>query len=196
MNNEKALMKLLSVNVSLPQEMVYQGKKILTGIYKMPVSGRVMVRQLNVDGDQQANLNVHGGPDQAVYIYPHEHYAYWSRELSRNDFAFGQFGENFTTEGLLETEVRAGDVFRIEDALLQVTNPRIPCFKLMTKMNVFGFAKPFLASGRTGFYLRVLEEGEVGAGDPITRFKTDPSQPTIQEIIQRDYLDKDFTFSQ
>jgi MOSC domain-containing protein YiiM len=188
-------MKLLSVNVSLPQEMAYRGQKVMTGIYKMPVSGRVMVRTLNVDGDQQADLKVHGGPDQAVYIYAHEHYAYWSRELSRNDFSFGQFGENFTTEGLLEAEVRVGDVFRVGGALVQVTRPRVPCFKLMTKMNNFRLAKPFLASGRTGFYLRVLEEGEVGAGDPIQRIKTDPSQLTIQGIVQRDYLDDDFTSS-
>lgn len=189
-------MKLLSVNVSLPKEMNCQGKKVLTGIFKMPVSGRVMVRKLNVDGDQQADLRYHGGPDQAVYIYPHEHYAYWSSELSRDDFVFGQFGENFTTEGLLETEVRVGDVFRVGGALVQVTNPRVPCSKLMAKMNNFRLAKPFLASGRTGFYLRVIEEGEVGAGDPIQRIQTDPSQVTIQEIVRRDYLGEDFTSSQ
>jgi MOSC domain-containing protein YiiM len=182
-------MKLLSVNVSLPKEMDYRGKKILTGIFKTPVTGRVMVRSLNVDGDQQADLRVHGGPDQAVYIYPHEHYAYWSRELNRDDFTFGQFGENLTTEGILETEVRVGDVFRVGTALVQVTNPRIPCFKLMTKMNNFRLAKPFLASGRTGFYLRVLEEGEVGAGDPIERIASEPSRPTIHEVVRRDYLD-------
>jgi MOSC domain-containing protein YiiM len=182
-------MKLLSVNVSRPKDMTYRGKTVMTGIFKMPVPGRVMVRTLNVDGDQQADLTVHGGPDQAVYVYPHEHYAYWSHELNRDDFSFGQFGENFTTEGLLETEVRVGDVFRIGSALVQVTNPRIPCFKLMTKMNNFRLAEPFLASGRTGFYARVLEEGEVGAGDTIERVASEPSLLTIHEVIRRDYLD-------
>src|SRR5580765_4742878 len=145
--NEQALMKLLSVNVSRPKEMAYHGKKVMTGIFKTPVSGRVMIRALNVDGDEQADLKVHGGPDQAVYAYPHEHYDYWSRELLRNDFSFGQFGENLTVEGLLETEVRVGDVLRIGSAIVQVTRPRVPCFKLMTKMNNFQLAKPFLASG-------------------------------------------------
>src|SRR5258706_5328798 len=181
-------MKLLSVNVSRPKEMAYRGKKVMTGIFKTPVSGRVMVRALNVDGDAQADLKVHGGPDQAVYAYPHEHYDHWSHELSRNDFGFGQFGENFTVEGLLETEVRVGDVLRIGSAIVQVTRPRVPCFKLMTKMNNFQFAKPFLASGRVGFYLRVLQEGEVSAGDAIERMKTDPTQPTIHEVVHRDYL--------
>lgn len=181
-------MKLLSVNVSRPKEMSYQGRTHMTGIFKTPVTGRVMVRTLNIDGDEQADRRVHGGPDMAVYIYPHEHYAHWSRELDRNDFAFGQFGENLTTEGLLETEIRLRDVLRVGGALLQVTKPREPCFKLMTKMNDFTFAKPFLASARTGFYLRVLEEGEVAAGDTIECVTTDAAQPTIHDFIQQTFF--------
>jgi len=178
-------MKLLSVNVSCPKEVTYRGQTVRTGIFKTPVADRVRVHRLNIEGDTQVDLRVHGGPDKAVYVYPHEHYEYWARELMRKDFAFGQFGENLTTRGLLEDDVRVGDVLRIGSALLRVTEPRLPCFKLMTKMNNFRFAQPFLASGRTGFYLRVLEEGEVGAGDLIERVDGEPSLPTIREIVKQ-----------
>ena len=178
-------MKLLSVNVSSPKEMTYRGQTVSTGIFKTPVADRVRVHRLNIEGDTQVDLRVHGGPDKAVYAYPHEHYEHWARELMRKDFAFGQFGENLTTRGLLEDDVRVGDVLRIGSALLRVTEPRLPCFKLMTKMNNSRFAKPFLASGRTGFYLRVLEEGEVGAGDLIERVTGEPSLPTIREIAKQ-----------
>jgi MOSC domain-containing protein YiiM len=179
-------MMLLAVNVSKPRPITYRGKSVLTGIFKTPVAGRVMVRRLNVDGDQQADLRIHGGPDQAVYAYAFEHYAYWATVLGRDDFTFGQFGENFTTQGLLEEQTRTGDVLRVGQALLQVTTPRVPCVKLMAKMDDFRFAKPFLASGRTGFYLRVLEEGEVGAGDFIERVASDQSLPTIRDFLKRD----------
>ena len=180
-------MMLLAVNVSKPRPITYRGKSVLTGFFKTPVTGRVVVRRLNVDGDQQADLRVHGGPDQAVYVYPFEHYAHWAAALGRDDFKFGQFGENFTTQGLLEEETRVGDVLRVGEALLQVTQPRVPCFKLMAKMNDFTFAKPFLASGRTGFHLRVLEEGDVGAGDTIERVAGDPSLPTITGVLKRNH---------
>lgn len=179
-------MKVLSVNVTAgPQPLTYRGETFQTGIFKTPVAGRVAVRPLGLAGDVQVDRRVHGGPDKAVYIYPHEHYAHWQEELGTNHFAFGQFGENLTTTGLQEDEVRMGDVFRIGSALLQVTTPREPCFKLMTKMNDFTFAKRFLASGRTGFYLRVLEEGEVGAGDPVVRVAGDASLPTILEVVRK-----------
>ena len=156
----------------------------MTGIFKLPVAARIRVHRLGLEGDVQVDQRVHGGPDKAVYLYPHEHYARWERFLSQKDFAFGQFGENLTASGLLEDEVRVGDTLRIGSVLLQVTQPREPCFKLMTKMNDFTFAKPFLTSGRTGFYLRVLEQGELGAGDAIERVATDPAAPTIQDVVQ------------
>jgi MOSC domain-containing protein YiiM len=177
-------MKVLSVNISGPKPLTYREQTLATGIFKTPVTGRIRVHRLGLEGDVQVDKRVHGGPDKAVYIYPHEHYAHWKKSLSRKDFAFGQFGENLTTSGLLEDEVRVGDTLRIGSVLLQVTQPREPCFKLMTKMNDFTFAKPFLTSGRTGFYLRVLEEGELGAGDAIARGATDPAAPTIREVVQ------------
>src|SRR5262249_50124324 len=122
-------MKLLSVNVSRPREVLHDGRVVRTGIFKEPVAGRVLVRRLNLDGDAQADLTVHGGLHKAVYVYPFEHYAFWAQELGRDDFAFGQFGENLTTEGLLEDAVHVGDVFRVGGALVQVSQPRVPCYK-------------------------------------------------------------------
>src|SRR5215204_7170573 len=158
-------MKLLSVNVSPPAEVVHGGKTVTTGIFKEPVDGRVMLRTLNLDGDGQADLIGHGGIHKAAYAYSVENYEYWKRELGRTDFTFGQFGENFTVEGMLEDAVHIGDVFRVGDALVEVTQPRVPCYKLGLKMGLKGFEKKFLASCLVGFYLRVLEEGEVGVGD-------------------------------
>jgi MOSC domain-containing protein YiiM len=155
----------------------------MTGIFKTPVAGRVRVHRLGLEGDVQVDRRVHGGPDKAVYIYPHEHYAHWEKHFARKDFSFGQFGENLTTTGLREDDVHVGDQLRVGSVLLQVTQPREPCFKLMTKMNDFTFAKPFLASGRTGFYLRVLEEGELGVDDAIQRVTSDPSAPTIRDVV-------------
>jgi len=178
-------MKVLSVNISQPKPLTYRGRTVATGIFKTPVTGRVRVHRLGLEGDVQVDKRVHGGFKKAVYIYPHEHYAHWETFLSRKDFAFGQFGENLTTLGLLEDDVRVGDQLRVGSVLLQVTQPRQPCYKLMTKMNDFTFAEPFLTSGRTGFYLRVLEEGELGAGDVIERVATEPAAPTIREVVQQ-----------
>jgi MOSC domain-containing protein YiiM len=178
-------MKVLSVNISGPKPLTYRSETVATGIFKMPVAGRIRVHRLGLEGDVQVDKRVHGGVDKAVYIYPHEHYAHWETFLSRKDFAFGQFGENLTTLGLLEDDVRVGQQLRIGSVVLQVTQPRQPCFKLMTKMNDFTFAEPFLTSGRTGFYLRVLEEGELGAGDVIERVATEPAAPTIREVVQQ-----------
>ena len=184
-------MKLLSVNVSLPKEVVHNGKTVMTGIYKEPVGGRVMVRTLKIDGDGQANLTAHGGIHKAVYAYCFENYAYWESELGRDDFGFGQFGENLTTEGITDDEVHIGDVFRIGGALLEVTQPRNPCAKIVAKMGVKDFAKRFIDSGRCGFYLRVLEEGEIGAGDRIERVKRDPGGVSIGDINRLRNFDRD-----
>ena len=139
-------MRLLSVNVSQAKEVPYQGKTVTTGIFKEPVGGRVMLRSLNLEGDGQADRNVHGGINKAVYAYPNEHYEYWSRELGRTDFTFGQFGENFTVSGMLEDAVRIGDVFRIGSALVEVTQPRAPCFKLGIRMGMESFPTTFMSS--------------------------------------------------
>lgn len=182
-------MKLLSVNVSLPKEVPYRDKTTSTGIFKVPVSGRVMLRTLNLDGDGQADLKNHGGIYKAVYAYSIEHYDYWKRELGRNDFTFGQFGENFTVEEMLDDHIHIGDQFRVGTALLEVTQPRVPCFKLGIKMDSAQFAKLFLNSGRLGFYLRVLQEGEVGAGDNIERTTIGPERMTVREVCRLLYFD-------
>ncbi|MBA2714432.1 MAG: MOSC domain-containing protein [Rubrobacteraceae bacterium] len=182
-------MKLLSVNVSPPKEVAHGGKTVTTGIFKEPVDGRVMLRTLNLDGDGQADLTGHGGIYKAAYAYSVENYDYWKRELGRTDFTFGQFGENLTVEGMLEDEIHVGDVFRAGGALVEVTQPRVPCYKLGIKMGLRGFEKTFLASRRVGFYLRVLEEGEVGAGDAFDRVRADPGRMTVREICHLLYFD-------
>jgi MOSC domain-containing protein YiiM len=139
----------------------------LTGIFKDPVKGRVTLRTLNLDGDGQADLSVHGGPTKAVYVYPSEHYDYWKRELPGMELPWGMFGENFTTVGLLESQLNIGDKFHVGSATVTVTEPRMPCYKLGIKFGRPDIVKKFLASERTGFYFRVLEEGEVGADDGI-----------------------------
>ena len=178
--------KLLSVNVGLPRSVESRGRTVRTGIFKEPVLFRIHVGRLNVDGDRQADLRVHGGPEKAVYAYDLSGYAHWRRELSREP-AFGQFGENLTVDGLPETEVRIGDAYRIGGALLQVSEPRSPCFKLAMKMELPVFPKVFLAAGRTGFYLRVLEEGEIRAGDTIALIWREAGQVTVLEETRRIY---------
>lgn len=160
-------MKLISVNVGLPREVSWKGKTVTTGIFKLPVAGRVALHRLNLEGDRQADLSVHGGVEKAVYAYPSEHYEHWQPELPKMELGWGSFGENFTTQGLLEDAVRIGDRFRIGSAEVVVTQPRLPCFKLGLRLSRPGFLKPFLKSRRSGFYFAVLEEGEVGAGDPF-----------------------------
>jgi MOSC domain-containing protein YiiM len=184
-------MKVLSVNVGAPRAIPYRGKRVMTGIYKEPVSGEQKIAKLGFVGDQQADLKVHGGMYKAVYSYPFEHYEYWSRALGRSDFAFGQFGENLTVSGFTEDEVNIGDVFRVGSAMLEVTQPRVPCFKLAHKMGLPGFPKLFTASGRTGFYHRVLEEGKVSAGDEIERVKTDPHKITVREMMRIMHINRE-----
>lgn len=183
-------MKLLSVNVSRPRTVSIDGRTYATGIYKAAVSGPVQSRRLNLDGDGQGDLKNHGGEHQAVYCYPQEHYVYWADRLARDDFEYGQFGENFTTLGLLENEVCIGDSFRVGEALIQVTQPRVPCYKLADKLGVPGFDRTFLRANRSGFYVRVLEEGEVQAGDPIAPLGKDPVGMTVAEVNAALYLDK------
>jgi MOSC domain-containing protein YiiM len=184
-------MKLISINVSRPKSVaVGGGQTVMTGICKEPVRGRVMMRTLDLDGDGQADLTVHGGPDKAVYVYPIEHYDYWQRTLKRDKFPFGQFGENFTVEGMTEDTVHIGDVYRIGGAIVRVTQPRLPCYKLALKMEMPTFPKLFLPTGRSGFYLRVLQEGDVGAGDKIELVQADPAQLSVHEILHLAFFEK------
>ena len=176
-------MTLISINVGLPREILHGGQAITTGIFKAPVAGPVWLGRLNLAGDGQADLRVHGGADKAVYVYPFEHYAFWAGELGRSDFPHGQFGENFTTEGLLEDEVSIGDVFQIGGARVQVTQPRTPCFKLGIRMGDENFPARFATANRTGFYLRVLEEGRVAAGDAIERIEPAADSMTVREVF-------------
>lgn len=173
---------LLSVNLGLPRPIDTPNGSVLTGIYKTPTENRVQVLRHHLDGDGQADLSAHGGENKAVYGYPHEHYATWASELERDDFTPGQFGENLTTEGLLETEVRIGDVFRVGSAVLQVSQPRSPCFKLGIRMKDPTFVRTFLQSGRPGFYFRVLEQGALQAGDSLERIERGETDLTVYEL--------------
>jgi MOSC domain-containing protein YiiM len=179
-------MKLLSVQTGRPRELEHHGRTVRTAIYKEPVFFRVRARRLGLEGDAQADLRVHGGPEMAVYAYDFSGYAHWRTELGV-DFPHGQFGENLTVEGMPETEVRIDDVYRVGGALLQVSQPRSPCYKLALKMERPAFPKAFLRSGRTGFYLRVLEEGELGAGDPIELVSRQPDAVTVEKMVRLTY---------
>jgi MOSC domain-containing protein YiiM len=177
-------MKLISVNVGLPREVEWRGKTVPTSIFKAPVFGSVRVEKLNLDGDRQSDLSVHGGRDKAVYAYPSEHYAFWRTQLPGVDLAWGAFGENFTTEGLLEDHVCIGDQVRCGSAELVVTQPRMPCFKLGIRFGRPDMVKRFQRSGRPGFYLAVLREGEAGAGDPIELVAGQQDRVSVAEIAR------------
>lgn len=177
-------MKLVSIQVGLPREVLWQGRSVTTGIFKEPVTGPVTVRTLDLDGDAQADLSVHGGPDKAVYAYPAEHYEYWRRELPEMKLPYGMFGENLTTEGLLENEVNIGDRFRIGGTELVVTQPRVPCYKLAIKFGRADILKRFLASRRSGFYFAVAREGDVQAGDRIERLSRDGDGLSVEDIVR------------
>ena len=188
-------MKLVSVNTGLPREVTWHGISVLTGIFKQPVEGRVMLRKLNLDGDRQADLRVHGGEHKAAYCYPVEHYAYWQKELPGRELPTAIFGENFTTDGLLEDSVHLGDQFALGSAVVAVTQPRLPCYKLGIRFQSDDMVKRFLASGRTGFYLAVIREGEVGAGDQLEVTARDPNAVAVSEItrlyVAKRYSDDD-----
>ena len=182
--------KLLSVNVGRPRLVMRNGEAVSTGIFKEPVEGRVILRRLNLNGDRQADLTVHGGLTKAVYVYPSEHYDFWKVELREMKLPPGSFGENFTTAGLHEDEVNIGDKFRIGSALVRVTEPRMPCYKLGIRFGRTDIIKKFLASERTGFYLSVLQEGEVGAGDDIELIERDKQAVRISDITRLFARDK------
>jgi MOSC domain-containing protein YiiM len=176
-------MKLISINVALPREVEIHGRLVRTGIYKEPVLGPVWLGKLTLAGDGQADLTVHGGADQAAYSYPLEHYAHWEQTVGSGPFPAGMFGENFTISGLLETEVCIGDVWRIGAARVQVTMPRVPCFKFGHKLGRPNILKEFLHSGHSGFYHRVLVEGQVQAGDSIEILERDRHRITVREML-------------
>lgn len=184
-------MKIISIAVGRPRLVMRNGEPVSTGIYKEPVAGRLMMRTLNLDGDRQADLTVHGGPEKAVYVYPSEHYAFWKQELPEMELPWGMFGENLTTEGLFETEVHIGDKFRIGAAEVMVTQPRMPCYKLGIRFNRTDIIKRFLKSERSGFYLSVLKEGEVGTGDEFELIKKNESGVRVVDVTRLYSSDKD-----
>ena len=177
-------MKLISVNVGRPRLVAWNGATVSTSIFKAPIAGRIMLHKTNLDGDRQADLSVHGGPEKAVYGYPSEHYAYWREQLPGHELPWGSFGENFTTEGLLEMELSIGDRYRIGSAVIMVKTPRIPCFKLAAKFRREDMIERFLQSGYSGFYFSVIEEGEVEAGNAIEFLGGESSAVTIAELFR------------
>jgi MOSC domain-containing protein YiiM len=175
-------MKLISLNVARPRLIVYQGKTINTGIFKEPVAGPVQLRTLNLDGDRQADLTVHGGPNKAVYGYPSEHYPFWHEELPGTTLSWGMFGENFTTTGLSEDELHIGDRFQIGSAIVMVRQPRMPCYKLAAKFQRDDMLERFLVSGRSGFYFSVEKEGSVAVDDDFQLLTRNEQGITIAEM--------------
>ena len=177
-------MKIISVNVGLPREIVWKGIIVQTAIFKKPVAGTVPIRQLNLAGDQQADLTVHGGSDKAVYAYPVEHYEYWRKQLPNVSLSWGAFGENLTTLGLSEDRARIGDVLRAGSAVLQITQPRMPCYKLEIRFNRDDMIKRFLVSRRSGFYFSVIEPGDVGAGSQVEILDRDINNVTVSDVLR------------
>ncbi len=181
-------MKLVSVNTGMPREVSWHGRMVTTAIFKEPAGGRVALRKFNLEGDRQADLTVHGGEHKAVYCYSLAHYDYWKRELPGRELPMGMFGENFTIdddgEGLLEESVHLGDRFSIGTAEVAVTQPRLPCYKLGVRFGSDDMVKRFLASGRTGFYVAVIREGEVGAGDEMEVIAREPNGVAVSEITR------------
>jgi len=176
-------MNVLSINVSLPRQVVSRGQAVLTGIYKVPVHHRVKATKLNIEGDGQADLSVHGGPNKAVYAYPSEHYEYWRHELPGSELPWGAFGENLTLTGLMENGVHIGDRFRIGAAALMITQPRLPCFKLGIRLGRDDMSDRFLSSRRTGFYFAVVEEGEIGEGDHLELIHQDVNGISLADLL-------------
>jgi MOSC domain-containing protein YiiM len=176
--------KLVSINVGLPRSVNWHGRKVTTGFFKEPTADSVMLRTLNLDGDRQADLSVHGGPSKAVYVYPMEHYEYWRSELPEKNLPPGSFGENFTTAGLLEASVNIGDRFSVGEAEVIVTEPRLPCYKLAVRFERTDMVKRLLLSRRSGFYLGVLQEGEVRAGDTLEWLGGDGNDVSVADIIR------------
>ena len=187
-------MKLVSLNVGLPREVTWRGITATTGIFKQPVEGRIALRKLNLDGDRQADLSVHGGEYKAVYCYPLAHYDYWRKELPGQDLPMGVFGENFTVDGPLEDSIHLGDQLSVGSAIVFVTQPRLPCYKLGIRFQSEDMVKRFFESRRTGFYVAVAREGEVGSGDEIEVIARDPQGVPVSEIT-RLYAEKKYNDS-
>jgi MOSC domain-containing protein YiiM len=175
-------MKVLSVNVGLPREVEWKGITVSTGIFKEPVAGPVAVRKNNLDGDRQADLTVHGGPNKAVYGYASEHYPYWRKQFPNMELPWGVFGENLTTEGVSEDSLHIGDVVRVGSAVLRVVQPRQPCYKLQIRFGRDDIIQRFLVSGRSGFYFSIVQEGDVEAGSVIEVVSRDENQVSIADI--------------
>ena len=175
-------MKILSVNVGRPRDVTVDGHEVRTSIWKSPVHGRVRVSGHNVEGDQQSDLTVHGGLNKAVYAYPYEHYAFWRREFPLMELTMGNFGENLTTEGLLESDARIGDVFRIGSVELEVMQPRLPCYKLGIRFDRADMVKRFMRAARSGIYFAIVREGELGEGSPIERISRADHDVTIDDL--------------
>jgi ferredoxin-NADP reductase/MOSC domain-containing protein YiiM len=186
--DEVGMPRLLSVNVGLPRDVTWNGKTVRTAIWKSPVDGRRMVRKLDIDGDAQADLAGHGGENRAVFVYQMDSYHYWETFLSRSDFTFGQFGENFTVEGLSDADVCIGDRYRIGDAIFEVSQPRVTCYRVGIRMNEPRMPALLVEHHRPGFYFRVLQEGEVGAGDDIVKIADGPERMTVAEVDALLYL--------
>ncbi len=184
----EGMARLLSVNVGLPRDVLWRGENVFTSVWKEPVQGRRMVRRLNVDGDGQGDISGHGGEQRAVLLYQIDSYRYWERQLRRRNFTFGQFGENFTVDGLPDSEVCVGDRYRIGSALFEVTQPRVTCYRVGMRMDEPQMAALLVSHHRPGFYLRVLEEGEVGSGDEIVKITDGPERVTVAEIDALLYL--------
>src|SRR5271154_570287 len=180
--------KLISVNVGPPRDVTWNGKTVRTAVWKSPVTGRRMVRKLDIDGDAQADLAGHGGEHPAVFVYQMDSYHFWESFLGRNDFVYGQFGENFTVEGLPDSEVCIGDRYRIGDAIFEVSQPRVTCYRVGIRMNESRMAALLVAQHRPGFYFRVLQEGEVGAGDDIVKIIDGPERISVAEVDALLYL--------
>ena len=176
--------KVISINIGLPRTVNFQGQAVTTGIFKESVKGRIKLRRLNLDGDKQADLTVHGGLDKALYAYPAEHYDYWKKRIPNMTLSWGMFGENLTTEGLLEDQVNVGDVFRIGSSEVVATQPRMPCYKLGVKFGRMDIIRQFMNSKLTGIYFRVLKEGAIGAGDEIELINRDMNNVTVKDIVR------------
>ena len=183
-------MRIISLNVGKPELVIVNDQPVSTSIFKEPIADRVMLRTLNLDGDRQADLSVHGGPYKAVYVYPSEHYLFWKHELPEMELPWGMFGENLTTTGLFETETHIGDRFRVGSAEVKVTQPRMPCYKLAIRFERNDIIKRFLVSERTGFYLSVLKEGEVGAGDEFELLERNTSDVRVVDVVRLYSSDK------
>jgi len=175
--------KIVSVNIARPRELSWRGRRVRTGIYKEPVPGPVAVHRLGLAGDLQADLRFHGGIQKAVYLYPNEHYEFWREELPGVELLPGAFGENLTTQGLLENDTHIGDRLRVGPVIFEVTEPRSPCFKLALKFGRRDIVKRFLASGRSGFYLAVVQEGKIESGLLIERISHDPQNPSVKQAF-------------